>query len=57
MVNGIKTGDKDNSPKPLNNKNHQASSQKFRQLISQFFRIKKINALAGVFLFISILMT
>ena len=26
----------DNSPKTLNDKNHQASSQKFRQLISGF---------------------
>ena len=26
--------DEDNSPKPLNDKNQQASSQKFRQLIS-----------------------
>ena len=26
--------DEDNSPKALNNKNHEASSQKFRQLIT-----------------------
>ena len=29
-----KNKDEDNSPKTLNDKNHQASSQKFRQLIS-----------------------
>ena len=31
---GNNNNDEDNSPKTLNNKNHQASSQKFRQLIS-----------------------
>ena len=31
---GNNNKDEDNSPKTLNDKNHQASSQKFRQLIS-----------------------
>ena len=31
---GNSNKDEDNSPKTLNDKNHQASSQKFRQLIS-----------------------
>ena len=30
---GSNNKDEDNSPKPLNDKNHQASSQKLRQLI------------------------
>ena len=30
---GNNNKDEDNSPKTLNNKNHQASSQKFRQLM------------------------
>ena len=46
MANGIRTGDprgfnkvnnnkdEDNNPKTLNDKNHQPSSQKFRQLIN-----------------------
>ena len=32
--------DKDNSPKTLNDKNHQASSQKFRQLKYSFLIIR-----------------
>ena len=34
MLCGNNNKDEDNSPKTLNDKNHQALSQKFRQLIS-----------------------
>ena len=34
---GNNNKDEDNSPKNLNDKNHQASFQKFRQLISSLF--------------------
>ena len=34
--NNNKNKDEDNSPKTLNDKNHQGSSQKFRQLINDF---------------------
>ena len=33
---GNNNKDEDNSPKTLNDKNHQASSQKFRQLVNIF---------------------
>ena len=33
---GNKNKDKDNSPKTLNDKNYEASSQKFRRLIENF---------------------
>ena len=34
--------DEDNSPKTLNDKNHQASSQKFRQLRRTYFLVLQI---------------
>ena len=33
-LSGNNNKDEDNCPKTLNNKNHQASSQKFKQLLS-----------------------
>ena len=36
---GNNNKDEDNSPKTLNDKNHRASSQKFRQLVSESYRL------------------
>ena len=36
---GNNNKDEDNSPKTLNDKNHQASSQKLRQLYSSYFSL------------------
>ena len=40
---GNNNKDEDNSMKTLNDKNHQASSQKFRQLIENNQKVNKIN--------------
>ena len=45
--------DEDNSPKTLNKKNHQASSQKFRQLASSRMVVRQVLPSVYSFTFVS----